>query len=34
MVPSIIAWASLLILVAVVIKLKAKKLLPLKTQMS
>jgi len=34
MIPSIIAWASLLILVAVVIKLKAKKLLPLKTQMS
>jgi hypothetical protein len=34
MVPSIIAWASLLILVAVVIKLKAKKLLPLKAQMS
>ena len=34
MVPSIIAWASLLILVAVVIKLKARKLLPLKTQMN
>jgi uncharacterized membrane protein YraQ (UPF0718 family) len=34
MVPSILAWAALLLLVAVVIKLKAGKLLSLKAQMS